>query len=102
MFQNKLIHKYINKQKHFVIRIKPTSYFRTEIRIVVSVSDEKKWLFLRGGVTAREEYFSHFAPSQSLGGAKTGDTEKNHLTTRLSHLSEAGTHDGEMMSDLER
>ena len=28
------------------------------------------------GFTARQDYFTHFEPSQALGGAKTGDLEK--------------------------
>ena len=31
-----------------------------------------RWFFLFG-VTARQDYFTHFEPSQSLSGAKTGD-----------------------------
>ena len=30
-------------------------------------------LFFEGGVTACQDYFSHFEPSQSLGGVKMGD-----------------------------
>ena len=30
-------------------------------------------LFGRLGFTARQDYFSHFEPSQSIGGAQTGD-----------------------------
>ena len=58
--------------------------------------------------TPRQDYFTHFEPSQSLGGAKTGDPRQNHLTTCKQNLScltcdpsEARTHSGEMTSDLE-
>ena len=58
---------------------------------------------------ACQDYFTHFEPSQSLGGAKMGDPwekpEKNHPQAELglSHMwSELGsTHRSEMMSDLE-
>ena len=30
---------------------------------------------------ARQDYFTHFEPSQSVGGAKTADPEKKHPTT---------------------
>ena len=60
------------------------------------------------GFTAHKDYFTHFEPSQSFGGAKTGDPKK-HLTTRKQNLacltydpSKARTHSSEMTSDLER
>ena len=34
----------------------------------------------RVGVMARQDYFTHFEPSQSLGGRKREIPEKNHLT----------------------
>ena len=39
------------------------------------------------GLTARQDYFTHFEPSQSLGWAKTGDPREklpNHPQTELS------------------
>ena len=57
---------------------------------------------------ACQDYFTHFEPSQSLGGQKREIPEKNHLTTRKHNLacltcdpSKARTHGGEMTSDLE-
>ena len=34
-----------------------------------------------------QDYFTHFEPSQSVGGAKTEDPKKNHLTTRKQNLA---------------
>ena len=34
------------------------------------------------GFTAHQDYFTHFEPHQTLDGAKTGDPEEKHLTTR--------------------
>ena len=60
------------------------------------------------GFMAGQDYFTHFEPHQSLGGAKTGYPEKNHLTIRKQNLacltgdpSKARIHSGEMTSDLE-
>ena len=55
------------------------------------------------GVTALQDYFTHIVPSQSVGGAKTGDPRENHKTTRKQNLA-CLTCDpsGEMTSDLER
>ena len=33
------------------------------------------------GFMARQDYFTHFEPSQSIGGAKTGDHRKNKTNT---------------------
>ena len=38
-------------------------------------------------VTACHVYFTHFGSSRSLGGAKTGDPQENHLTTRKQNLA---------------
>ena len=43
------------------------------------------------GFTARQDYFTHFEPSQSLGGAKMGDTREKppdhpQAELRLSHM----------------
>ena len=45
-------------------------------------------LCLDFGFTGCQDYFIHFEPSQSLGGAKTGDPQKNHLQAELglSHM----------------
>ena len=37
--------------------------------------------------TAHQDYFAYFELSQSLGGAKMGDPEKKHLTTRKQNLA---------------
>ena len=44
------------------------------------------------GFTARQDYFTHFEPVQSLGGAKMGDSRENlhdHTQTELG-LSQLG------------
>ena len=38
------------------------------------------------GFMTRRDYFAHFEASQSVG-AKTGDPEKNHLSTRKQNLA---------------
>ena len=45
-------------------------------------------IFFYLGFIARQDYFTHFQPSQLLGGAKTGDPKKNHLQAEfdLSHM----------------
>ena len=57
---------------------------------------------------ACQDYFTHFEPSQSLGGAKTGDPREkppDHPQAQLglSHMwpEQGTTHSGEMTSDLE-
>ena len=59
--------------------------------------------------TARQDYFTHFEPSQSLGGAKTGDPREKppghpQAEFGLSHMwpERGSTHSGEMTSDLDR
>ena len=37
--------------------------------------------------TAHQDYFTHFEPSQSLGGRKREIPEKNHLTTSKQNLA---------------
>ena len=54
-----------------------------------------------------QDYFIHFEPSQSLGGAKTGDPREKppdlpQATTSRTWLASHVTHNGEMSSDLER
>ena len=57
---------------------------------------------------ARQDYFTHFEPSQTLGGAKTGDPREKppeHPQAELClsltcDLSEAQTHSHEMTSNL--
>ena len=39
--------------------------------------------FLGGGVTARQDYFTHFEPTQSQGAAKTGEKPLEHLQAEL-------------------
>ena len=39
------------------------------------------------GFTAHHDYFTHFEPHQTLGGAKTGDPKEKHLTTRKQNLA---------------
>ena len=51
-------------------------------------------LFWEMGVTAHQDYFTHFEPSQSLGGAKMGDPREkphDHLQAEfgLSHMTRA-------------
>ena len=40
-----------------------------------------------GGVTAHQDYFTHFKSSQSLGGVKTGDPRGKHQTTHKQDLA---------------
>ena len=52
------------------------------------------------GFTARQDYFTHFEPCQSINGAKTGDPREktpDHMQAELglSHMCEARTHSGE-------
>ena len=51
---------------------------------------------MREGVTARQDYFTHFEPSQSVGGAKTADPREKTPDHPQAE------HSGEMTSDLER
>ena len=44
-------------------------------------------LFFYLGLMARQDYFTHFERSQTLGGAKMGDPRKKHLTTRKQNLA---------------
>ena len=60
------------------------------------------------GFTARQDYFTHFEPSQLLGGAKMGDPQEKppdhpQAELGLSHMwLELGSNpQSEMMSDLE-
>ena len=38
------------------------------------------YFFFYLGFTARQDYFTHFEPSQSLGGAKMGDDQTGTVT----------------------
>ena len=40
-----------------------------------------------GGVTTYQDYYTHFELSQSMVGAKAGDSEKRHLTTRKQNFA---------------
>ena len=45
-------------------------------------------IFLCGrGFTANQDYFTYFEPSQSLGGAKTGDPREKQLTACKQNLA---------------
>ena len=49
------------------------------------------FLFFHFGLTARQDYFTHFEPSQSLGGEKTGDRREKppdhpQVELGLSHM----------------
>ena len=57
---------------------------------------------------ACQDYFTHFEPSQLLGGAKTGDPREKTLTCHKHNLacltcdpSKTRTHSGAMTSDLQ-
>ena len=39
------------------------------------------------GLMARQDFFTHFRPSQLIGGTKTGSPEKNRLITRKQNLA---------------
>ena len=44
-------------------------------------------IFFYFGITAPQDYFTHFELNQSLGGAKTGDPRENHLSTCKQNLT---------------
>ena len=54
-------------------------------RIYASLTYSKGQFYV--GFTASQDYFTHFEPSQSLDGAKTGDPREHHLTTRKQNLA---------------
>ena len=60
------------------------------------------------GFTARQDYFTHFEPSQSVGGAKMGDPRekktpyKQNTACLTLDQSQARTQSDEMTSELER
>ena len=68
---------------------------------------QKFYLFSYLGFAARQDYFTHFEPSQSQGEAKTGDPQEKppdhpQAVLGLSHVTRARLEpSGEMMSDLE-
>ena len=43
-------------------------------------------LFLNSSFTARQDYITHFEPSQSLGGTKTGDSLEKQPVHRQAEL----------------
>ena len=62
-------------------------YFNVHMLVSICFEPEKKLLFFFYlGFTARQDYFTHFEPSQSLGGAKTGGPREKHLTTHMSYM----------------
>ena len=57
-----------------------TCIFFCIIQPAIKITDTFDFLFYLG-FTARQNYFIHFEPSQSLGGAKLQIPKKKHLTT---------------------
>ena len=67
---------------------------KNNIKFVYHPSIGSFFFFFHLGFTARRDYFTHFEPSQSLGGAKTGDPREkplDHPQTELdlSHVTRA-------------
>ena len=71
---HKQIHRNVEKIKKFGFAFQHTKCY-----------DSLFFYYL--ALTARQDYFTHFELSHSLGGVKMGDPRENHLTTHKQNLA---------------
>ena len=57
------------------------------IQNMLIMGSDRSDFFFHLGFTVHQDYFTNFELSQSLGGAKKGDPERNHQTTSKQNLA---------------